>query len=84
MTGGDGIDTFVFKASDTDDTDTIRDFTIGVDILELEAGLEVTGIYENSRGDAVLQLSSGSEIIMNDVDVSEAEMEFMPGPIEIV
>ncbi|MES0884903.1 VCBS domain-containing protein [Roseibium sp. SCP14] len=71
LTGGSGADRYVFNAGDGDDT--ITDFEVGVDGLVLMGGVTITGTSEENRSgdadlDTVVQLSSGDEIVLEDVN----------------
>lgn len=70
LTGGAGADTFVFSAGDG--VDTITDFALGQDVIDLQS-LEIGFgdlTIETEGGDAVVT-ASGVTIILNGVDGAE-------------
>ena len=64
LTGGFGQDTFVFDTGAG--TDTITDFEVGSDVIELQGGVTITGLTEVGS-DTEVDLSDGSEVVLQNV-----------------
>jgi Ca2+-binding RTX toxin-like protein len=74
LTGGAGADVFVF--SGTIDSDTIRDFAVSQDKLDLRAfgidsAAELTPFTSNSGSNLVLNFGGGNVVEMNGVQVAQ-------------
>ncbi|MEM7599268.1 MAG: hypothetical protein AAF382_16360, partial [Pseudomonadota bacterium] len=71
LTGGGDADEFIFNPGEGDDT--ITDFELGVDVLQLNEGLSVSSFAEadvdsNGSMDTVLELADGTRVSLLDVN----------------
>ncbi len=77
LTGGDGEDVFVFNDNGASDANVIRDFELGVDIIEMWDGYDENATYTASGGtDTLITLSSGATILVEGVtDAAQLQIE---------
>ena len=76
LTGGDGADTFVFGKNSG--KDTITDFDVKKDVIEIAKGLngikkasDVLKHADQKGKDVVIDLGGGNKITLKDVKISE-------------
>lgn len=61
MTGGVGADTFVFNGATDEDSDSITDYLIGTDVIEI-AGIDATNVSISGFTNTLITLDVGTEI----------------------
>lgn len=65
LTGGTGADTFVFNSVATNGSDTIEDFAVGSDTLDLDTILDgITKVYEEIADDAA-NITTNANVIVS-------------------
>lgn len=68
LEGGSGSDIFEWIGDGSEGHDTVLDFEVGVDLIELDASLASTTTLTTSGGDAVLSWNGGdNSVVLEDV-----------------
>jgi Ca2+-binding RTX toxin-like protein len=77
ITGGSGADVFIFKVDDA--ADTIADFTIGTDLIDVSdhgiAEFANLTIADDVNGDAVINLGNGDELTLIGVPTASLDQD---------
>jgi len=71
LSGGDGVDTFVFDRKDG--TDRIVDFTVGVDKIEILAAGSLADLSFTVVGTGVRIGFSGTRITVDDIALADLQ-----------
>ena len=79
LKGGKGVDTFLFKKVVGGDSDTVRDFKLGTDILQIKGKMTPVSGDTNDDGDAVLSFKGGDVTFagVSNVDALLDAIEFV-------
>ena len=77
LAGGDGADVFQFRSDTASDQNVIRDFELGVDVIEMIDGYDENATYTASGStDTLITLSSGATILVEGVtDAAQLQIE---------